>query len=119
MKRIEAQLLVDRITARVGVYGAVMRIDAQRLLGEEVYSQLLSNKVKNLGPTPDSIYPWNVVDYFQPQPLGEEIKINPAEIIQYIHPVLNLLGTGRISQEWFENWLASYILSRFEVINVR
>ena len=58
-----AQRLVDAVTDRRSQYAAVTRDDALDLLGGDRMDILLTDKVRNLGPTADTLYPWNVVDY--------------------------------------------------------
>jgi hypothetical protein len=33
------------------------------LLGENRFNELTNDKIRCLGPTKDTVYPWNVVDY--------------------------------------------------------
>ncbi len=61
--RSEAQKLVDLVTFRVGQYAAVHHHDAVLLLGQATFDRMMLNKIKNLGPVPGTVYPWNVIDY--------------------------------------------------------
>lgn len=47
---------------------------ARSLLGDEYYDRMMADKIKNLGPKPGTIYPWNVIDYlsFRLQDAGNE-----------------------------------------------
>ena len=51
------------MTTKIGQYSAVSIEVAATLLGEELFEQLSKDKVRSLGPTSATIYPWNVVDY--------------------------------------------------------
>lgn len=63
LSRVEAQIAVDNVTYHVGVFAAVSHKDCLRLLGESRFSLLVADPVRNLGPVPQTVYPWNVVDY--------------------------------------------------------
>jgi hypothetical protein len=65
MNRSDAQALVDIRTFKVAQYSAVSMEDALALIGEDRFAELLADKVRCLGPTRGTIYPWNVVDYLQ------------------------------------------------------
>ncbi len=61
--REENQLVVDEYTFYVGRYMAVKHDDALQMLGEKVFALMMSDKVRCHGPTVDTVFPWNVVDY--------------------------------------------------------
>lgn len=62
VSRADAQELVDRYTVAVQQYRGVPQSDVTRLLGDRA-AMLRSDPIRKLGPTPDFVYPWNVVDY--------------------------------------------------------
>jgi hypothetical protein len=72
MERIEAEAVVATHIVMVEQYQAVPRSVAEELLGVERYGRLLRDKVRNLGPTADTVYPWNVVDYIHVPDLGSK-----------------------------------------------
>lgn len=49
----------------------VRKIDAAKLLGDEVYGRLQKDKIRFLGPGIDMLYYWNVVDYLHQPDLGK------------------------------------------------
>ena len=64
--RVRRAIAADEVqlaTVEVNGYQAVDKLDALRLLGEERLAELLADKIRCLGPTKDTIYPWNVIDY--------------------------------------------------------
>jgi hypothetical protein len=66
MNRQEAELLVAPHIFNVEQYQSVSRNDVLEMLGEELYgNKLLRDPIRNLGPTRETIYPWNVIDYLQ------------------------------------------------------
>lgn len=62
VSRDDAQVLVDIFTVSVQQYQGVQQSDVTRLLGDRA-AMLRSDPIRKLGPTPDFVYPWNVVDY--------------------------------------------------------
>ena len=62
LPRDKAQVLVNSITFKVKQFKAVSKEDCRRLLGER-YQLLVQDRIRNLGPDKDTIYPWNLVDY--------------------------------------------------------
>lgn len=63
MDRAEAQKIVDTYVFKVEQYRAVSHMDALKLLGENRFGRLMDDAIRGVGPTKDTIYPWNVVDY--------------------------------------------------------
>jgi hypothetical protein len=64
-QRAECERIVAAHTTRVEQYAAVSRDDARRLLGDDVYAKLTADRIRNLGPSPETLYPWNVADFLQ------------------------------------------------------
>jgi hypothetical protein len=63
MTREDAHRMVDPVTILIAeTYQAVSMEDAAELLGDRL-AMLLDDPVRKHGPTPDTIYPWNIVDY--------------------------------------------------------
>jgi len=67
MTREKAESLVAPHIFRVKQYQAVSHADAKMLLGGEWFDKLLRDRIRCLGPTSDTIYPWNVADALQLQ----------------------------------------------------
>lgn len=44
-------------------YATVLRGDIHRVLTTETFNQLVKDKIRNCGPTPETIYAWNLNDY--------------------------------------------------------
>lgn len=64
MDREEAQRVVDGMTFRTDKnFAAVTHSGARLLLGDERFDLMMNDKIKCKGPTADTVYPWNVVDY--------------------------------------------------------
>lgn len=63
MTRSEAQSVVDSVTFMVDQFKAVDFADCIRLLGPERFLMLRSDPIRRLGPRPETVYPWNLVDY--------------------------------------------------------
>lgn len=63
MTREEAAAILGPYIARIEQYEAVPLKDAATILGDEVFGRLRADKIRCLGPTPDTVYPWNVIDY--------------------------------------------------------
>lgn len=64
-EREKTESIVARYMQQDGKYQVVSRADAKMLLGDDLYDRLLHDRIRNAGPSPDSLYPWNVVDYLQ------------------------------------------------------
>ena len=54
---------VCEATFRHGPFAAIALTDARRILGDEMFDRMMADKLRNKGPTPDSVYPWNVTAY--------------------------------------------------------
>lgn len=65
MERKEALDIVKPFIVKHNQYTVVSRMDTKSLIGSDKYDILLKDKIRNLGPSSDSIYYWNVVDYVQ------------------------------------------------------
>ncbi len=63
MTRNEAQSKVDAVAIDVNGMLGVPRSVVQCLLGQGRYDRLQEDRIRNLGPDPRHVYPWNVVDY--------------------------------------------------------
>lgn len=63
LPRDVAQRLVDRVTTQIDQYLAVRHDDAQQLLGDVRFAAIMRDRLRRLGPLPNYVYPWNVVDY--------------------------------------------------------
>ena len=60
----DSVVIVNGIT-----YQAIPRDEVLRVLGQPKYEKLLKDKIRNLGPTPDTVYTWNVHSYMMmPEP---------------------------------------------------
>jgi len=62
MDRNEAELAVSEVEIKVNQFRAVTDQSARDLLGEK-YEWMTGDPIRRLGPTDDTFYPWNVVDY--------------------------------------------------------
>ena len=63
MNREEAQVKVDAVTYLIDQYKAVSTEDVLILIGAERLEQMQHDPIRKLGPTAETFYPWNVVDY--------------------------------------------------------
>ena len=62
---------------RVSQYAAISHGDALALLGEDRLSRLTRDPIRKLGPTPETIYPWNVQAYLEQPTLGAKLTAAP------------------------------------------
>lgn len=62
MTREEATAIVAKHEFRIDQYRAVSHASCVELLGE-TFAVLLRDPIRKLGPTKDTVYPWNVIDY--------------------------------------------------------
>lgn len=60
LRSVAEQIVREHILP--GIFSSVSREFAQYVLGSR-YKRLLLDPIRNQGPTPDTLYPWNVVDY--------------------------------------------------------
>jgi hypothetical protein len=67
---------IPRATHKVNGYSAITHDDAKSILGELLFERMLADKVKGIGPTPDTVYPWNVRDYLM---IGDQEPAPPSE----------------------------------------
>lgn len=65
MTRPEAEALVAPHVHYIQQYQAVSVEVAETLLGEERCARMLKDKIRGLGPSSCTVYPWNVADYLQ------------------------------------------------------
>lgn len=65
MERQNALDIVKPFLIKDNQYSVVSRDNTKLLIGDEKYSVLLQDKIRNLGSNKDNIYYWNVVDYVQ------------------------------------------------------
>jgi hypothetical protein len=63
--RAEFYEAVSIYSTQIRGYAAVRHADAKALLGDEWFAKLMADKIRRLGPTDNSVYPWNVTDYLQ------------------------------------------------------
>lgn len=63
MNRDKAEEYTKEVTIDINGFKAVLKSDAMKLLACERYRLLLLDPIKRIGPSKDSIYPWNVIDY--------------------------------------------------------
>ena len=63
--RAEAQRIVDLSAEKCGPYRCLPAHRAWAVLGDQVFEQLISDRLRGLGPVADTYYPWNVVDYLE------------------------------------------------------
>lgn len=61
--REDAQRIVDERTFNVDVFRAISIESAREVLGAERLARLLNDPIRRIGPGPQVLYPWNVVDY--------------------------------------------------------
>lgn len=66
LTREQATECVSRHEFRIDQYRAVPRSLAKKLLGLR-YELLLIDPIRNIGPTKETVYPWNVIDYLSEQ----------------------------------------------------
>jgi len=71
MIREEAEALVAPYIISVQQYQAVSHADAKLLLGDTWFDKIMADPIRRLGPTSDTIYPWNVADALQLQDVEE------------------------------------------------
>lgn len=75
MTREQAQVRVDEVTCSVGQLKAVTHVHAFALFkNDSDYHRMMKDPVRNLGPAPGYIYPWNVVDYLSGYRTPREIQ---------------------------------------------
>ena len=65
MDRKQAQAAVDSVTVVIGGFKAVSHESALTLLGAHSFALLCDDAIRRLGPKPEFVYPWNVVDYLE------------------------------------------------------
>ena len=65
MNRSDAERIAAPFVQQINQYQAIPYDSVKQLLGEETFATLLADKVRGCGPTRDTIYPWNVIDYLQ------------------------------------------------------
>jgi len=75
MLRNLAQILVNHVTIPISQYKAVESADCWDLLGTEVTLRIATDAIRKAGPTRDTFYPWNVVDYL----VDPEVRIKELE----------------------------------------
>ena len=63
MQREEAERQLAPYVRSIAQYSCVTKCDAQKLLGDKTFAVLLADKIRGVGPTEDTIYSWNVVDF--------------------------------------------------------
>lgn len=63
MTREEADAIVNQHVFQVDQYQAVRREQAMAIIGDVRYERLCNDRVRNLGPNDETLYPWNVSDY--------------------------------------------------------
>jgi len=61
--RPEAQEMVNAVTIHMSQCHAVSFDDCEKLLGKTQFAKLKADPIRRLGPVPETVYPWNVVDY--------------------------------------------------------
>lgn len=62
LSRSEAETVVREHVIEVAQYRAVPIAVCAELLGDRV-ELLLADPIRSVGPSPDAVYPWNLVDY--------------------------------------------------------
>ena len=76
MTRPQAVAIVDAVTIHVQQFAAVPMASVRSLLGERT-TLLQDDPIRRCGPTSDTVYPWNIVDYLTvDDPMGN--KRRPA-----------------------------------------
>jgi len=65
MDRKDAQKIVDEVTIKVNQFKAVSLEDCLRLLETQKFLLLRQDPIRRAGPSKETVYPWNVVDYLQ------------------------------------------------------
>ena len=70
LTREQATAVVAPHVIMVKQYQAVPKTVAFQILGDERYLRLMADKIRNLGPNEETVYPWNVVDYVHVPDLG-------------------------------------------------
>jgi len=78
-KRAEAEATVRPLIIQFAQYQGVQLDEIAKLLSVEQYAKLIDDPIRGIGPTRDSIYPWNVIDYLMEEPKKEEVDIMPLE----------------------------------------
>lgn len=63
--RGEAEAAIAPLVRQHGQYKYVRADDARVFLGSIRFGRLQRDRVRGLGPLPDTFYPWNVADYEQ------------------------------------------------------
>ena len=63
MSRPEAQELVRPHVRMINQYQSIPRCLVIGFIGYDEYMRLEKDPIRRLGPTEDTVYPWNVVDY--------------------------------------------------------
>lgn len=63
MDRKTAEEIVSPYIINVHGYHAIDRLSAFIILGDKLYTELSTDKVRRQGPKPGLIYPWNIIDY--------------------------------------------------------
>ena len=72
MTRDEVLFVIEPFIETIGNYQCIPLATVEALLGKERAAALLKDPIRKLGPTKDTIYPWNVADYLQYPELGME-----------------------------------------------
>jgi hypothetical protein len=80
MNRDKAEEFTKQVTVDIRGFKAVAKSDAKKLLACERYRLLMLDPIKRVGPTNDSIYPWNVVDYLSLPQSVVDAKIREIEL---------------------------------------
>jgi hypothetical protein len=63
MSRDEATVVVHQLIVTIDGYAGVPLAEAEKVLGEARYAAMMADKIRSKGPTTETVYPWNVVDY--------------------------------------------------------
>jgi len=75
LTRADASLLVKNVTARTDRGFAYVRNEETiSLLGDDDFVRMMRDPVRNLGPLPYTVYPWNVIDYLSGYRTSREIQ---------------------------------------------
>ncbi len=79
LSREQAAAIVRGHTFQHGEYQAVSFYSCHQILGDR-FDLLRADPVRGKGPTPDTIYPWNVIDYMiHENPRGDNGKAARTE----------------------------------------
>lgn len=80
MDRSEAMAIVEPRTFQMFPGKAVTHMEARSLLGEARFRRLANDPIRRLGPTPTTVYHWNVADYVQFPDLRKDKDVTEALI---------------------------------------